>query len=125
MLELLNQLDGFSSSERVKVIACTNRPDVLDPALVRSGRLDRKIEFPLPDEASRKKILGIHSKRMTVAGGASFIIAVLLALFDYFGYVLTLSATISYLLNFWLISTLCRNYNPVVEVILFDKFDCF
>lgn len=53
MLELLNQLDGFSSNADIKIIAATNRPDVLDPALVRSGRLDRKIEFPLPNEDGR------------------------------------------------------------------------
>ncbi len=64
MLELLNQLDGFSSSENIKVIAATNRPDVLDPALMRSGRLDRKIEFPLPNEASRAKIIEIHARKM-------------------------------------------------------------
>ncbi|THG99679.1 hypothetical protein EW026_g2725 [Hermanssonia centrifuga] len=52
MLELLNQLDGFSSDERIKVIAATNRIDILDPALLRSGRLDRKIEFPLPNETA-------------------------------------------------------------------------
>lgn len=66
MLELLNQLDGFSSDERIKVIAATNRPDILDPALLRSGRLDRKIEFPLPDEQGRAKILQIHSNKMNV-----------------------------------------------------------
>jgi 26S proteasome regulatory subunit T5 len=66
MLELLNQLDGFSSDERIKIIAATNRPDILDPALLRSGRLDRKIEFPLPDEEGRANILRIHSNKMNV-----------------------------------------------------------
>jgi 26S proteasome regulatory subunit T5 len=66
MLELLNQMDGFSSDSRIKVIACTNRPDTLDPALLRSGRIDRKIEFPLPDEDGRAKILKIHSNKMNV-----------------------------------------------------------
>lgn len=66
MLELLNQLDGFSSDDRIKVIAATNRPDILDPALLRSGRLDRKIEFPLPDEEGRANILRIHSNKMNV-----------------------------------------------------------
>ena len=64
MLELLNQLDGFDSNDTVKVIAATNRPDVLDPALLRSGRLDRKIEFPMPNEEGRIKILEIHSQKM-------------------------------------------------------------
>lgn len=67
MLELLNQLDGFGSDDRVKVLAATNRIDVLDPALLRSGRLDRKIEFPLPNEESRAGILQIHSRQMTTA----------------------------------------------------------
>ena len=66
MLELLNQLDGFASDDRVKVLAATNRVDVLDPALLRSGRLDRKIEFPLPSEEARAQILRIHSRQMTV-----------------------------------------------------------
>ena len=64
MLELLNQLDGFSSNENIKVIAATNRVDVLDPALMRSGRLDRKIEFPHPNEKARANIMEIHSKKM-------------------------------------------------------------
>lgn len=66
MLELLNQLDGFSSDDRVKVIAATNRPDTLDPALLRSGRLDRKIELPHPNEPARARILQIHSRKMNV-----------------------------------------------------------
>jgi len=64
MLELLNQLDGFSSSDDIKVVAATNRIDILDPALLRSGRIDRKIEFPAPNEASRQHILEIHSRNM-------------------------------------------------------------
>lgn len=64
MLELLNQLDGFSSDTRIKVIAATNRPDILDPALLRSGRLDRKIEFPMPNEEARQQVLQIHSRKM-------------------------------------------------------------
>eukprot|EP00544_Gedaniella_sp_CCMP2646_P010836 CAMPEP_0202498008 /NCGR_PEP_ID=MMETSP1361-20130828/24546_1 /ASSEMBLY_ACC=CAM_ASM_000849 /TAXON_ID=210615 /ORGANISM="Staurosira complex sp., Strain CCMP2646" /LENGTH=456 /DNA_ID=CAMNT_0049129759 /DNA_START=54 /DNA_END=1424 /DNA_ORIENTATION=- len=67
MLELLSQLDGFSSNEMIKVIAATNRPDVLDPALLRSGRLDRKIELPHPTEEARTKIMQIHSRKMNVS----------------------------------------------------------
>jgi 26S proteasome regulatory subunit T5 len=66
MLELLNQLDGFSSNDKIKVIAATNRPDTLDPALLRSGRLDRKVELPHPAEKARVEILKIHSKKMRV-----------------------------------------------------------
>ena len=72
MLELLNQLDGFASDERIKVLAATNRVDVLDPALLRSGRLDRKIEFPLPNEEARAQILQIHSRKMTVHDGVNW-----------------------------------------------------
>ncbi|KAL5501863.1 RPT5 [Sanghuangporus vaninii] len=72
MLELLNQLDGFSSDERIKVIAATNRIDILDPALLRSGRLDRKIEFPLPNESARARILEIHSRKMTLRDDVNF-----------------------------------------------------
>ncbi|KAL5713061.1 TATA-binding protein [Ranunculus cassubicifolius] len=72
MLELLNQLDGFSSDDRIKVIAATNRADILDPALVRSGRLDRKIEFPHPSEEARARILQIHSRKMNVNPDVNF-----------------------------------------------------
>mmetsp|Transcript_27156 Transcript_27156/g.47094 ORF Transcript_27156/g.47094 Transcript_27156/m.47094 type:complete len:484 (+) Transcript_27156:57-1508(+) len=67
MLELLSQLDGFNSNDMIKVIAATNRPDVLDPALLRSGRLDRKIELPHPAEEARAKIMRIHSRKMNVS----------------------------------------------------------
>ena len=66
MLEPLSQLDGFSSAENIKVIAATNRPDTLDPALLRSGRLDRKIELPHPNEEARARIMQIHSRKMNV-----------------------------------------------------------
>ncbi|KAK6027514.1 ATPase, AAA family, partial [Ostertagia ostertagi] len=66
MLELLNQLDGFQPNDEIKVIAATNRIDVLDPALLRSGRLDRKIELPHPNEDARARIMQIHSRKMNV-----------------------------------------------------------
>ncbi|XP_063921756.1 26S proteasome regulatory subunit 6A-B [Zophobas morio] len=72
MLELLNQLDGFSSTADIKVIAATNRVDILDPALLRSGRLDRKIEFPHPNEEARARIMQIHSRKMTVNPDVNF-----------------------------------------------------
>eukprot|EP00771_Trimastix_marina_P004207 gnl/Trimastix_PCT/953.p1 GENE.gnl/Trimastix_PCT/953~~gnl/Trimastix_PCT/953.p1 ORF type:complete len:447 (+),score=126.47 gnl/Trimastix_PCT/953:53-1393(+) len=66
MLELLNQLDGFDPRGDVKVLMATNRIETLDPALIRPGRIDRKIEFPLPDAATKRHIFGIHTKRMTL-----------------------------------------------------------
>ena len=59
-------MDGFSSDSRIKVIAATNRPDILDPALLRSGRFDRKVELPNPNEEARAKILQIHSKKLVL-----------------------------------------------------------
>ena len=67
MLELLNQLDGFDSRGDVKVIMATNRIESLDPALIRPGRIDRKIEFPLPDVKTKRRIFSIHTARMTLA----------------------------------------------------------
>ncbi|KAF8906193.1 P-loop containing nucleoside triphosphate hydrolase protein [Gymnopilus junonius] len=61
LMELLNQMDGFDSLGRTKLIMATNRPDTLDPALLRPGRLDRKIEVPLPNEQARLEILKIHA----------------------------------------------------------------
>jgi len=72
MLELLNQLDGFNSNASIKVIAATNRIDILDPALLRSGRIDRKIEFPAPNEEARVRILQIHSRKMNVSSDVNF-----------------------------------------------------
>ena len=67
MLELLNQLDGFDTRGDVKVLMATNQIETLDPALIRPGRIDRKIEFPLPDLKTKKRILGIHTARMQLA----------------------------------------------------------
>lgn len=66
MLELINQLDGFDARGNIKVLMATNRPDTLDPALMRPGRLDRKIEFGLPDLEGRAHIFRIHTKSMSV-----------------------------------------------------------
>eukprot|EP00088_Acartia_fossae_P045766 TRINITY_DN49319_c0_g1_i1.p1 TRINITY_DN49319_c0_g1~~TRINITY_DN49319_c0_g1_i1.p1 ORF type:complete len:306 (-),score=4.35 TRINITY_DN49319_c0_g1_i1:37-843(-) len=68
LMELLNQMDGFDVLGRVKVIMATNRPDTLDPALLRPGRLDRKIEIPLPNEIGRMEILKIHSQKIMKHG---------------------------------------------------------
>ena len=67
MLELLNQLDGFDTRADVKVIMATNKIESLDPALIRPGRIDRKIEFPLPDVKTKRRIFQIHTSRMRFA----------------------------------------------------------
>ena len=67
MLELLNQLDGFDTSTEVKVILATNRIESLDPALIRPGRIDRKIYFPFPDTNTKRRIFQIHTAKMTMA----------------------------------------------------------
>jgi 26S proteasome regulatory subunit T6 len=69
MLELLNQLDGFEETSQIKIIMATNRIDILDDALLRPGRIDRKIEFPNPNEDSRLQILQIHSRKMNLMRG--------------------------------------------------------
>jgi 26S proteasome regulatory subunit T6 len=69
MLELLAQLDGFEATQNIKVIMATNRIDILDSALLRPGRIDRKIEFPNPTTASRADIIGIHSRKMNLLRG--------------------------------------------------------
>eukprot|EP00026_Physarum_polycephalum_P008489 Phypoly_transcript_08577.p1 GENE.Phypoly_transcript_08577~~Phypoly_transcript_08577.p1 ORF type:complete len:428 (+),score=83.05 Phypoly_transcript_08577:85-1368(+) len=67
MLELINQLDGFDPRGNIKVLMATNRPDTLDPALLRPGRLDRKVEFGLPDTEGRAHIFQIHARAMSCA----------------------------------------------------------
>jgi proteasome regulatory subunit len=67
LMQLLAELDGFDSLEDVKIIAATNRPDILDDALLRPGRFDRIIVIPLPDEVGRKKILSIHFEKMSTS----------------------------------------------------------
>ena len=65
-MQLLAELDGFESRGDIGIIGATNRPDILDPALLRPGRFDRFIEVPLPNEDGRKEILKIHTKRMAL-----------------------------------------------------------
>ncbi|CAF3814371.1 unnamed protein product [Rotaria magnacalcarata] len=67
LLELLNQMDGFDQSINVKVIMATNRADTLDPALLRPGRLDRKIEFPLPDRRQKRLVFSTVTSRMNLS----------------------------------------------------------
>ncbi|UCH03852.1 MAG: proteasome-activating nucleotidase [Candidatus Thorarchaeota archaeon] len=66
LMQLLSELDGFENRGQVAVLGATNRPDILDPALLRPGRFDRIIDFPVPDEESRKEIFKIHTRGMNV-----------------------------------------------------------
>ena len=69
LMQLLSELDGFDSLENVKIIGATNRPDILDDALLRPGRFDRIIEIPAPDYQSRMEIFHIHTKKMSLSKG--------------------------------------------------------
>jgi 26S proteasome regulatory subunit T4 len=72
LMELLNQMDGFDYLGQTKIIMATNRPDTLDPALLRAGRLDRKIEIPLPNEVGRLEIYKIHTQDVSKQGDFDF-----------------------------------------------------
>ncbi|KAJ2489579.1 26S proteasome subunit rpt4 [Coemansia sp. RSA 2050] len=72
LMELLNQMDGFDYLGKVKIIMATNRPDTLDPALLRPGRLDRKIEIPLPNEQGRTEIIKIHASGIAKHGDIDY-----------------------------------------------------
>jgi len=71
-MELLNQMDCFNELNDIKVIMATNRPDVLDPALLRPGRLDRKLLIPLPNKNALVDILGIYFKKLKSKGSINF-----------------------------------------------------
>ena len=64
--QLLVEMDGFDTNEGVIIIAATNRPDVLDPALIRAGRFDRQVVVPLPDIIGREQILKVHAKKISM-----------------------------------------------------------
>ena len=72
MLEIINQLDGFDARGNIKVLMATNRPDVLDPALIRPGRIDRRIEYALPDLEGRVQIFKIQARTMSVEKDVRF-----------------------------------------------------
>jgi len=66
LMQLLAEMDGFDTRGDVRIMAATNRVDMLDPALLRPGRFDRVIEIPLPDEEGRMEIMRIHTQRMAL-----------------------------------------------------------
>ncbi|EJG07165.1 26S proteasome subunit P45 family [Methanofollis liminatans DSM 4140] len=68
LMQLLAEMDGFDNRGNVRIMAATNRIDILDPAILRPGRFDRIIEIPVPDEDSRREIFRIHTEKMSLAG---------------------------------------------------------
>ena len=80
LMQLLSELDGFENRGQVAVLGATNRPDILDPALLRPGRFDRIIDFPLPDEESRLEIFKIHTRGMNIDSDIEFSQLVLLTI---------------------------------------------
>jgi len=72
LMQLLSELDGFEQRGDVKIIGATNRIDILDPALLRPGRFDRMIDFPMPDEKARESIFKIHSRNLSIEGEVNF-----------------------------------------------------
>ena len=73
LMQLLAEMDGFNQRGDVKIIGATNRPDILDPALLRPGRFDRMIEIPMPDLQSRVEIFKIHTKKMNLEDNIDFL----------------------------------------------------
>jgi proteasome regulatory subunit len=71
-MQLLSELDGFEQRGDVKIIGATNRVDILDPALLRPGRFDRMIDFPIPDDEARKAIFKIHTRRLHIEEKVDF-----------------------------------------------------
>jgi len=76
LMELLNQMDGFDVLGKVNMILVSNRPDTLDLALLRPGRLDRKIEIPLLNEQARMEILKIHTNPITKHGDIDYVVSI-------------------------------------------------
>lgn len=72
LMQLLSELDGFEQRGDVKIIGATNRIDILDPALLRPGRFDRMIDFPIPDEDARKAIFKIHTRKLSIEENIDF-----------------------------------------------------
>ena len=72
LMQLLSELDGFEMRGDVKIIGATNRVDILDPALLRPGRFDRMIEFPIPTEEAREAIFKIHTRKLSITEGVNF-----------------------------------------------------